>query len=340
MRITKCKKFSAAEKVTLFRSLFVGRTDVFGTFDPANGRSWQIKKPVTDETILSHLKGKQPYGVYLLEGHSTKAIAVDFDTQDPFPPFEFQNTARHYQLPAYIEISKSKGFHIWIFFNDKGVPAAKARLAVKHVLDEIEHPDEEIFPKQDFIDIESSFGNFINAPLFGLLVPRGKTVFVDPATMKPYVDQWEFLSSIERVDEQVLDGIIEINDLTIEKNRNGSSNDALAAGFAGRFGLPPCVQSMLREGVHRFQRVSFFRLAVHLKRVGLPYDSVVSALKAWSLKNRPTDGKRVITEQEIIDQTSYAFNHHYTGYGCNSEAMGPFCQPDCPVNNLQKKEDP
>ena len=331
MSITKCKKLSAAEKITLFRSLFTGRTDVYGTYDPATGRSWQVKKPVTDKTILSHLKGIQPYGAYLLNGCTTKAIAVDFDTQDPFPPFEFQNTARHYQLPTYIETSKSKGFHVWIFFNGNGVLAAKARLVVKHILDEIELPDEEIFPKQDFLDKEVSFGNFINAPLFGSLVPQGKTVFINPATMNPYPDPWAFLYSIERVDERTLDDIIEINNMTIAKAQNESSNDDHDSGSVCLFGLPPCAQKMFQEGVTKFQRVSCFRLAVHLKRLGFPYDMAVSALKAWSLKNRPSGGKGVITEQEIFDQTSYAFNRHYTSCGCDSEAVGPYCQPSCPI---------
>jgi hypothetical protein len=337
MSFTKYKKFSAAEKVTLFRTLFAGRADVYGTYDPATGRSWQVKKSVNDETVLSHLKGIQPYGVYLLNGCTTKAITVDFDLQDPFPPFEFQNTAKHYQLPAYIEASKSKGFHVWIFFNGNGVQAAKARMVVKHILEEIEHPDEEIFPKQDFLDNEVSFGNFINAPLFGSLVPQEKTVFIDPTTMKPYPDQWAFLYSIERADDQTLDDIIEINSLAMANMQNESSDDDRSNGTICRFGLPRCAQKMLRDGVTKFQRVSCFRLAVHLKRLGLPHDLVVSALKTWALKNSPSDGRRIITDQEIIDQTSYAFSHHYTGYGCDSEAVRPYCHEKCPLkkDNIQ-----
>ena len=98
-----------------------------------------MKKPVTDDTFLAHLKGKRPYGVYLLNGDRTKAIAADFDDLSALPPFEFVNAAQHYGLPAYIETSKSKGFHVWIFFNAKGVKASKARLVVKHILEEIEH---------------------------------------------------------------------------------------------------------------------------------------------------------------------------------------------------------
>ena len=242
------KKNPAACKVALFKSCFSGLTNVYGTYDPATGKSWQVKKPVTNETFLSHLKGERPYGVYLLDGDRTKAIAVDFDNPDPFAPIEFVNSARHYQLPAYIETSKSKGFHVWLFFNGKGVNAAKARMVVKYILEEIEHPHTEIFPKQDGLDNRASFGNFINAPLFGRLVPLGKTVFIDPCTQKPHDDQWAFLKSVERVGEQILDDIIEINDLCITKAPSNPSAGDSTSEEINRGSPPRSKVQALREG--------------------------------------------------------------------------------------------
>ena len=89
MNNTKRKKRNSAEKVALFRSCFSGRTNVYGTYDPENGHAWQVKEPVTNDTVLAHLKGKRPYGVYLLNGDHITAIAADFDNSDPFPPVEF-----------------------------------------------------------------------------------------------------------------------------------------------------------------------------------------------------------------------------------------------------------
>lgn len=189
MGLTNKNTKSAAEKVAIFRSYFSGLPDVYGTYNPTTGRARQVKKPVTVNVILAHLRGNIPYGVYLLVGDRTHAIAVDFDIPDSLPPIEFVNKANHYLLPAYIEISKSKGFHVWIFFNDAGVKAFKARVVVRFILDEIGYPDTEIFPKQDSLRSSVTYGNFINAPLFGALVPKGKTVFVDPDTFNPYPDQ-------------------------------------------------------------------------------------------------------------------------------------------------------
>lgn len=114
-----------------------------------------------------------------------------------------------------------------------------------------------------------------------------------------------------------------------------SMSNTSVNGDASRFGLPPCAQKMLQKGVSGYQRVSCFRLAVHLKRLGLPYDVAVAALNVWALKNRPRGGKQIITEMEIVEQTSYAFKNNYSGYGCNSEAMKPFCHTGCPVHSVK-----
>jgi hypothetical protein len=328
----------ALKKIKIFREFFSGLTHVYGTCDPNTGRTWQAKEPVTDETILAHLKGRRPYGVFLLTDSRTRAVAADFDDPDPFPPVEFVNAANHYGLPAYIETSKSKGFHVWIFFDPKGVEASKARVIVKRILEEIDCPQTEIFPKQDRLDGAASYGNFIFAPLFGRLVSKGKTVFIDPYTLRPYKDQWKFLETAKRAAEPLLDEIIELNTLEMPKTHAlcSQSQSGSDQSLETRFRLPPCARAMLKDGVSQYQRVSCFRLAVHLKRLGLPQDVAASALVTWAMKNRPYAGKRIITKGEILEQISYAFARNYRTYGCESEAIKPFCDTRCPVRRLYR----
>ena len=83
MKIINAKEKTTANKIALFRSYFFGLTNVYGTYDPANGRSWQVKKSVTSDTILAHLQGKSPYGVYLLVRDRTRAIVVDLTMPIP-----------------------------------------------------------------------------------------------------------------------------------------------------------------------------------------------------------------------------------------------------------------
>ena len=319
------KNRTKTDKLRIYRSFFTGRTDVYGSYNPLSGRSFQVKKPVTDEVLLAHLKGRKPYGIYLLVKDRASATAVDFDSHDQRLPVDFLSRAQHYQLDGCLEVSKSKGYHVWIFFADL-IPALKARLVVGHILDEIEASHIEVFPKQDCLNRNNRYGNFINAPLFGALVPKQKTVFVKPVTFEPYPNQWDFLESVVRHEEAVLDEIIEINDLKVSHQPNAiASQDTSHSGYT----LPICIRKMLETGVMEYQRVSCFRLAVHFKRIGLPYDLAVQVLKSWRDKNRPKNGKKLITDAEIISQASDAYNKDYRGYGCDSEALAPFCDPEC-----------
>ena len=55
-----------------------------------------------------------------------------------------------------------------------------------------------LFPNQDFLPAKG-FGNLIALPLQGRCRAVGTSVFLDPATLEPWPDQWAFLNSLERV---------------------------------------------------------------------------------------------------------------------------------------------
>jgi len=155
---------SNAQKIAIFQQCFSGLDHVYGTYDIRTGRARQVKRPVTDAVILDHLRGRQPYGVYLLVQDRTRAVVADFDQDDPLPPREFVQHARHYHILAYVERSKCKGYHAWVFAEPQGVSAACARAVMRLILDEIDRPHTEVFPKQDRLGPQASYGNFINAP--------------------------------------------------------------------------------------------------------------------------------------------------------------------------------
>ena len=150
----------------------------------------------------------------------------------------------------------------------------------------------------------------------------------------------ESIKTIEReqythwIPEQKLDEII------TTYNLNSPNQPCIAATAntptqanqeVSRFGLPPCVRRMLTEGVTSNQRVACFRLAVNLKRTGLPYDLALVILNTWAGKNKPIDGKRIITELEIESQTQDAYNKSYRGLGCEEPPICDFCDPNCPL---------
>ena len=330
-------KRSKVEKIRIFQGLFTGLRNVYGTYNVKTGRVRQVKKPVTEEVIRAHLTGKRSYGVYLLAGDKTCALAVDFDQNELSVPIVFVAGAKRYEVPAYIETSKSKGYHVWIFFEESGVSARKARLVACKILADMGKPRIEVFPKQDRLTEGVSYGNFINAPLFGTLTPKGRTVFVDPAEpTKPYPDQWELLAGVQRVTELKLDAIIRNCNLikqtpAIKKPKSKIHSDSGNKTFS--FSLPACSRRMLAQGVSCYQRVSCFRLAVHLKRIGIPYDQALTTLTAWAQKNRPGEGKRIITDREIESQTRCAFKKTYRSFGCEDPAIAAYCDSNCPVRS-------
>ncbi|MBT4817121.1 MAG: hypothetical protein HN742_15130 [Lentisphaerae bacterium] len=351
MKAKTCKR-TTRDKVALFCRFFTGLKNVYGTYDPKTGRVCQVKEPVTEEVILAHLKGQRPYGVYLLEQDLTCAAAIDFDDNDPETPKAFVSRAAEHGISSYIERSKSKGYHVWLFFSRGGVKAAKARLVVRHILREMGTPDTEVFPKQDSLRNGIEYGNFINAPLFGALVPQGRTVFVDPGNaMDPFPNQWDFLEQVRLVPEVKLDEIIAADRLVspVHAVLGEQPRTVPSPRFLPRSSLPICAQRMLNEGVTENQRVACFRLAIHFNRLGIPFDITVAALSRWAQKNKPTDDKGVITATEIKKQADCAYKKSYRSFGCDEPAVKPFCSAECPihwrvdpksVNNGGKSETP
>ena len=237
---------SNSEKVSIFRSLFRGREDVFpkrwenprngkAGYSPACGNDWktgicekigtgrevrrpgticgncqhQAFLPVTDEEIARHLRGVHVMGVYpLLRDETCWFLAADFDEKSwDEDVVSFATTCQVYSVPVTIERSRSgNGAHAWIFFASP-VQASIARalgcflitetMARRHQLS-MESYDR-LFPNQDTLP-KGGFGNLIAVPLQRGARAMGNSVFVD-ASLTPYSDQWAFLSSIQRIDQ-------------------------------------------------------------------------------------------------------------------------------------------
>ena len=321
--------YSDDQKLAIFKARFRGLGHVYGTFDPESWRAWTVKQRVSDAVIRAHLCGRQPLGIFPLVGDRTYLAVVDFDVNDFNPVQALLRRAQNYGLSAYVESSKRRGFHVWVFFGTQGVPAVKARLVLRMIVTEIDQAATEIFPKQDSLH-GGGFGNFIMAPLFGRSVQRDRrTLFLDPRTARPVADQWGMLATVTCVAEDTLDELIEINQLDVPPLTDGP-REQRHAGPARTFGLAPCACRMLREGVGEYQRVACFRLAVQLKKAGLPEDITLAALQAWARKNHPPAGTRIITDLELTDQVAWAYRRAYRSLGCEEPIVRAFRTPDCP----------
>lgn len=170
---------SNAEKIRFFRSLFLGREDVFarryenpkkGTsgYSPYCRNQWgsgcvlkQHKKcgecpvcehePVSDEVVRCHLRGRddamKPFvmGIYPMLGDETVRLAViDFDESAwRRDALLVVRKMRAMGLPAALEKSRSgRGAHLWLFFQSP-IPAKSVRETLTYVLTLVleEHPE-------------------------------------------------------------------------------------------------------------------------------------------------------------------------------------------------------
>src|SRR3990167_6620541 len=205
--------------ISLYKALFSGRQDCYGRID-VNSRGLSVKKPLADAVFQAHLMGKERVGIYPLVGDKCKFAVIDIDQDDLSLALAVVNRLAHYAISGYLERSKSKGYHIWVFFAD-WVLAFKIRAVLKLVLDDVGRKPE-IFPKQD--SAQNGFGNFIYLPLFNLKTHNGRTVFLDDQGV-PYPDQLAFLQIIQPVPERTLDEVIDLNGLNERTVREAESSD-------------------------------------------------------------------------------------------------------------------
>ncbi len=262
-------------KVAFFGSLFGARTDIYATrwenrrtgrsgWLPAVRGGWRrgVRHeereylPLTEEVITAHLTGDIHAGLYpLLDGDRCWWLAADFDGDAAMlDALAYLKAARSLGVPAGLEVSRSGvGAHIWCFFTAP-VPAETARRLGTGLLREAMALRgrmalagyDRLFPSQDILPA-GGVGNLIAAPLHGRCREAGTTVFLDPATLEPYEDQWAYLSTLPRLSPR------EVNRLA-DRARSvtvGTAVDRIEAPTSTRTrpALPAVVTARLSAGI-------------------------------------------------------------------------------------------
>jgi superfamily II DNA or RNA helicase len=164
--------------------------------------------PLTPDVVDQHLRGEVHLGLYPLGDDDTCWwVAADFDKEAAMlDALAYMKAARAHKVPAALEVSQSgRGAHVWIFFA-QATSAATARSIATSLLGEAFQlrgsmhlsSYDRLFPSQD-VHTGRGMGNLIAAPLNGKRRQHGTTMFLDPATLEPFDDQWAYLSSIARL---------------------------------------------------------------------------------------------------------------------------------------------
>lgn len=144
-----------------FIKLFAGRGDVYG-----HEEGMCVKERLTPEVFRDHLFGSTPIGVYPVVPYNgsflTKWGCSDIDIEDYNMAWRLAEALRQAGVTAWIERSRSKGYHVWVFAESL-VLASDMRnmLLAAHQVADI--PPREVNPKQTTLK-QGQFGNYVRLP--------------------------------------------------------------------------------------------------------------------------------------------------------------------------------
>jgi hypothetical protein len=232
-----------SEKIKLFMSLFKGRDDVYakrwesmrkGTsgYSPVCLNEWRpglCVKPkgkcadcahkaldkLDEKVIDAHLRGIDNFvaGIYpLLPNETCCFLAIDFDDEEWQKDISvLRETCFEFRIPFAVERSRSgKGAHAWFFFMNP-ISAVLARkfgsalltysMSRRHEITFKSY--DKLFPNQDTMP-KGGLGNLIALPLQKAARNNNNSVFIDEK-FEPYGDQWAFLATIQKLDEDELE---------------------------------------------------------------------------------------------------------------------------------------
>lgn len=239
---------SPEEKISLFRSLFIGREDVFARrwvqrktgksgYQPVCKNEWTElceKKtnkcavcpnrellPLTDADVFRHLAGKDAdgrdvIGIYpLLPDDTCRFLCVDFDESSYREDvLALADVCKGWGIPVSVERSRSgNGAHVWMFFSEPIAAASARKLGTLILTKAMENRSDLSFGSYDRL-----FPNQDTIPKggFGNLIAlplqgqarRNGNSVFVDSGFIPYPDQWAYLSGIERLSEQDVDRIL------------------------------------------------------------------------------------------------------------------------------------
>lgn len=235
----------ALEKIRFLLDLIHGRRDAYAVrfenrktgksgYQPACANLWRrplcqkpkvkchechhrMLVPLSEDVIAQHLAGETTVGIYpLLAAEECWFVAADFDKEGwQDDALAFAEVCRAHGLDPAFERSRSgKGGHVWLFF-EGAVPARAARQMAAALITATmaSRPSigldsyDRLFPNQDTMP-KGGFGNLIALPLQRVPAQTGNSLFVDD-DLRPYADQWAFLSSLRRAPAALVEQLAE-----------------------------------------------------------------------------------------------------------------------------------
>jgi hypothetical protein len=261
--MSKLGRATNAQVAALFE-MFQGRPDVHGRQSARTEEVWTAKSPLTLELYHGHLAGTgdRVGAHYLQPDGTTRVVVVDIDQEVPGLAQRIVAALRSVGIAAHLERSKSKGYHVWIFFTAPvlGRRAQQLRAYLRERFIWVG----EYFPRQDALEPDG-IGNFMFLPHYGRAAAT-RTVFLDPPTLTVIPDQVTYLLQADRATPVALDALV----ANVRLDDSRSSRAALPANW-----LLDICRTKITEGE---RHPTFVSLAGRLLARQVPAEDVVAIL--------------------------------------------------------------
>lgn len=146
-----------------FITLFRGRGDCYGSEEGGC-----VRQPLNRGVFQSHLEGVAGIGVYPAVPSTTPFCVwgcSDIDIESLDDAKLMKRTIEMAGIPAYVERSRSKGYHVWVFASEP-VPAEDMRRMLLMAHQVADYPAREVNPKQSDVSAQK-VGNYVRLPYLG-----------------------------------------------------------------------------------------------------------------------------------------------------------------------------
>lgn len=235
---------------------------------------------------------KHPIGVYPMWENKVIWGCVDYDEGDEKSWVHAVNTIKVLQLVAgitgWIERSRSKGYHVWVFAND-WVPAIDMRRALLAAAQVVGAPMKEINPKQAELPADK-LGNYVRLPY-----PKGPEA-VGPRRV--VVDEYNNALSFHDFIDRAWNNRCTQQQLLEMGERYKEPVKPKARSLAG-------VDTKVQWANRINDGLAYTMLFGHGKQSGGPYEGQDRSSWLWKLCNRLIEHSK-LTDEEIVNVMIWA----------------------------------
>lgn len=284
-----------------FAELFQGRTDAYCWRHP-DGRYEAVRQSLTADHWDAHLNGHAgSLLVYPQRPDGTVVwgcVDIDLGQDLLVLAANLQAVLAALHIPSYIELTKGKGYHVWVFAED-WVPASTMRRALLVANEVAGSGSKEINPKQEHLD-EGQVGNAVNLPYPSGWHDTGKRAVLNSDGTGP-LPLLEFLGLVEPVGLATLETVAAlykppVPTITVKARTPILDVEADIEGTPLWYDLTPLGRLIHRDGPlpdpikGTFDRsTALYKLAKECAKSRFGWDDALKVI--WSADAQPWGGK-------------------------------------------------